>query len=182
VLIPIAQGTEEMEVVIIIDILRRAKLLVKVAGENEIVTCAHGLKIIPDKLIDNIDDDEFYDALIIPGGLEGVNNLRNNEYFIDILKRHNRKEIFIGAICAAPLILSSAKILKSNHKITSHPSIREQLSSFEITEDAVVIDENIITSKGAGTALEFSLKIVELLINLETAQNISKSICFTSNE
>jgi 4-methyl-5(b-hydroxyethyl)-thiazole monophosphate biosynthesis len=182
VLVPIAQGTEEMEAVTIIDILRRAKISVKLAGENEIITCSRGLKVIPDILLDSIEDDDEFDAIIIPGGIEGVNNLRNHDIFNDVLLRHNKKEKFIGAICAAPIILYSAKIISKDTKITCNPLVANQLEGFDILESPVVLHENIITSQGAGTAIEFSLKIVELLVNKETAQNIAKSICFFNYE
>ena len=91
ILVPVANGTEDMEAAIIIDMLRRAGIQVKVAGENEIITCARGIKLIPDLLLESINEDDEYDAIVIPGGQQGVFNLNRNEYLLSILKKHKEK-------------------------------------------------------------------------------------------
>jgi len=177
-LVAIAQGSEEMEAVVVIDILRRAGINVKVAGETEIITCSNGLKILPDVVLQHIDDDVFFDIVVLPGGSEGVNRLSLNDYMIKILNRHFEKKKLIAAICAAPLLLSDYKMIDSSVRLTSHPSIKEHLAKYDYSEDNVVVDGNLITSRGAGTALDFALTIVEFLGGEELAKSVSKSIVY----
>jgi len=174
VLVPIAHGSEDMEAVIIIDMLRRAGINVVVTADQEIITFARFIKIIPDKLIDQLENLEDFDAIIIPGGMEGVHNLIEDANLKKILELN--KDKLIGAICAAPILLAENKIIKKGIRLTSHPSVRMQLSEYEYSTDKVVISDNIITSRGAGTAFDFSLKIIEILINKETADKIAKDI------
>lgn len=179
ILVPIAHGSEEMESVIIIDMLRRAGLNVKVAGETEIITCSRGVKIIPDILIHKLEPNEEFDAIVIPGGLDGTENLNNNDRFIDILKYNFDSEKLIAAICASPTIFVNHKIVRSADSITSHPSVSSQFAEFNYSEDKVVEHGNIITSRGAGTAIEFSLKIIERLADAETAKNVAQQIVYS---
>ncbi len=176
VLLPIAHGSEEMEVVIIADILRRAGINVKIAGEHEIVTCSRGVKMIPDILIANIDINEVFDAVILPGGMKGTTNLLKNAILLEILKKHSSRNGLIGAICAAPLILAEHNLLKPGQKLTSHPSVMESLITYSYQEQRVIYDYGIITGRGPGTAFEFALYLVELLINPETAIKIAQDI------
>ncbi|TAL68595.1 MAG: DJ-1/PfpI family protein [Bacteroidetes bacterium] len=176
VLLVITHGSEEMEAVIIIDILRRAGLNLKVAGEHEIVTCSRGTKLIPDLLISNIDINDEYDAIIIPGGTKGTLNLTKNEKLIEMLRKQRAGKGLIGAICAAPMILSEHNILKPGQKVTSHPSVKESLITYSYMEQRVIYDEGIITSRGAGTAIEFALYLVELLVDPESAIKIAQDI------
>ncbi|MGA2297801.1 MAG: DJ-1 family glyoxalase III [FCB group bacterium] len=176
VLVPIAQGCEEMEAVIIIDMLRRAGVEVIVGGENDISTCSRGLKIVSDLLIDDIDESQVFDAIVIPGGSVGVNNLSKNQHFEDLLKIHSKRNGVIAAICAAPTLLAEKKIIPLNSNITSHPSFKNQFQQFIYVNEKVVFDNNLITSRGAGTAFEFSLSLIELLVNKETAEKIANDI------
>lgn len=178
VLIPIAQGTEEMEAIIVIDLLRRAGINVRIAGESNIITCSRGVKILPDILIDDINPDDTYHAIVLPGGTIGTQRLNDNPVIEDMLKKLKRKSMKIAAICAAPTILSYHKILNDENVITSHPSVREQLLGHIYVEDSVVVDGNIITSRGAGTAIDFALKIIEILIDAATANRIKESIVY----
>ena len=123
VLIAIAQGSEDIEVAVPVDMLRRAGITVKVAGETDIITCSRGLKLIPDLLLQEIDDDVIFDALIIPGGNEGTYRLTNNEYLFKIIKRHIENGKIIAAICAGPLVLHDNKFLPATMSLTSHPSV-----------------------------------------------------------
>lgn len=181
ILVPIANGSEEMEVVIIIDILRRAGLNVIIAGESDIITCSRNIKIIPDILITNLNPETKYDAIILPGGLIGTKNLLSNSIIKDLLIRHKKANLLIGAICAAPTILAEHKILNPNQKITSHPSCKNQLSSYNYSDDHVVFDNNIITSRGAGTAFDFSLKVIEYFFDKKKAIEIANSIVYINN-
>ncbi|MFH1050956.1 MAG: DJ-1 family glyoxalase III [bacterium] len=176
ILVPIAHGTEEMEAVIIIDMLRRAGIKVIVAGDSDIISCSRAVKIIPDILFEQLNLDNVYDAVVLPGGLTGTENLRVNTILEEILLRHHEKGILIGAICAAPTVLSHFNILKHNSTITSHPSVKSQLIQHNYLEENVVLSGNIITSRGAGTAFDFSLKIIEHFCGSEKAKQIADSI------
>lgn len=178
VLIPVSQGTEEMEVVIIIDLLRRAGFNVKVAGDNDIITCSRRVRLLPDIFIDDITDDDEFDIIIFPGGATGTKNLMENDLLESITKHHAEKGKLIGAICAAPLILDQYKILNKASKITSHPSVKVELMKYDYSDDEVVVDGNIITSRGAGTAIQFALKIIEMVISESKSNAIAKDIVF----
>lgn len=175
-LIFIADGTEEMEAVIVIDMLRRAGIEILVAGENENSVCSRSVKIASDILIRDMNLDEEFDALILPGGLDGVENLYKNEIVLSALEKFSKENKLIAAICAAPTILARRGMIVDNMKITSHPSVSDKLGFCDYLEDGVVSDGNFITSRGAGTAFDFSLKIIERLAGKETAEKIAKAI------
>ncbi len=176
VLVPIANGTEEMEAVIIIDMLRRASLDVTVAGEGDIVVCSRGVRIVPDVHIDDIHDDHHYDAIVLPGGEQGVSNFINNHALEQILERHVSQKGLIGAICAAPMVLHEYGLLPARVVVTSHPSIANVLAPYTYTLDRVASDGRIITSRGAGTAFEFSLALIRKLTDDTTATRIATDI------
>ncbi len=178
VLIPIAQGTEEMEAVIPIDLFRRAEINVVIAGDSYIVECSRGLKIYPDIKFDKLSIEQEYNAIVLPGGMGGVEILSNHQVLIEMIRKHNQFKKIIGAICAAPLILAKNDLIPANAKITSHPSIKDKFINYNYVEEKVVTFKNIITSRGAGTAFEFSLAIIEQLKGKILAQKIAKSIVF----
>lgn len=178
-LVPIAQGTDDAEAVIIINLLRRAGISVKVAGENQIVTCSKGVKIIPDMMLYQLDDNMSFDCVVIPGGSEGVENLSTNERFSALLAAHHRRGGLIGAVCSAPLVLDSVKVLKPENRITSHPAARKHLDTkYQYSEDEIVVDGNIVTSRGIGTTIPFTLQIIELLAGKATRDKIADSIIY----
>lgn len=178
VLVLIAHGTEEMEAVITIDILRRAGLSVIVAGDNEIVTCSRGVRIIPDTQIEKLRDTETFEMIVIPGGAEGVQNLIAEPHVERLLTAHLERQGIIAALCAAPTLLAELHLLPEDIAITSHPSVQHLLDEYTYLEDAVVIDGNFITSRAAGTAFEFALALVEILTNAEKSERISRDILF----
>ena len=178
VLVPIAQGTEEMEAIIVIDLLRRSGISVKVASEGEITTCSRGIKIIADTLLDKISTDERFDAIVLPGGAEGTENLLNNSHLEDLLKSQKEKEGLIAAICAAPTILATHNLLNPETVITSHPSVKNQLTQYKYLEEKVVFSGNFLTSRGAGTAIDFALALIEILVSVEKAKEISMAIMY----
>ena len=175
ILVPIANGTEEMEVVIIVDILRRAGLNVVLAGEFSELTCSRNVKIVADKLLTDLIDEEFM-AIIIPGGLLGVENLTKSNSLKQIINNNNNATI--GAICAAPLVLQNFNLLNENSIITSHPSVESKLSDSKYSTDRVVIDGKIITSRSAGTAFEFAFELVKIFSDENTANRIKNDILF----
>lgn len=178
-LVPIAQGTDDAEAVIIINLLRRAGISVKIAGENQIVTCSKGVKIIPDMMLYQLDDNMRFDCVVIPGGAEGVENLSNNERFCSVLSTLHSNGALIGAVCSAPLVLDFCKILKPESMITSHPAARKHLDTkYSYSDEDVVVDGKIITSRGIGTTIPFVLKIIETLAGKETRDKIAESIVY----
>lgn len=178
ILVPVANGTEEMEAVIIIDILRRADLEVIIAGTEEQVVCSRGTKIVPDVLIKDVINGQMFDAIIIPGGWNGTVALNSNSRFIEILKKHYERGVLIGAICAGPLILNDNDILHPEDIVTSHPSVKDKIDKCQYSENNVEISGNLITSRAAGTAIDFALKIVEILCGDAISEKIRKDILY----
>jgi len=178
VLVPIAHGNEELEAVTVIDLLRRADIKVIVAGENDMVTFSRGVKIIPDVLLSNISEYETFGAIVLFGGGQGVDNYLENDHLLEIVKYNIKKKNLICAICAAPLYLTQNKLINEDIKITSFPDVRMDLNHTNYSEESVVVCDNIVTSRGAGTAIDFALKIIELIIDRETAQKVAAEIVY----
>ena len=175
VLVPLAEGFEEIEAVTIIDVLRRSGMEVITAGLTDmIVTGSHSIAVEADILLEAAVD-ASYDAIVLPGGMPGAKNLRENEMLLRMLRQMDSDRKWIGAICAAPTVLETAGILRGR-KATSFPAHKKELESADYREDRVVIDGHIVTSRGAGTALEFSLKLVHLIAGPEKASELSAAM------
>ncbi len=179
----LAYGTEEMEAVVTADILRRGGILVTVAGESQIITCSRGIKIIPDVLLDDVLEEDEYDAVVLPGGSRGVESLSENPQVEKLVKANFERNSLICAICAAPVLLGQFGLLANTPevRITSHPSVESvlrQTTTAQYVTDNVANDAGIITSRGAGTALEFALAIVEALEGREAARHIARDIMY----
>jgi DJ-1 family protein len=175
-LVPIANGTEEMEAVIIIDMLRRAGIDVVVAGDGNVVTCSRGVRIVPDCILEDLSDDEPFDAIVLPGGSQGVENFIENAQLESMLQRHRERKGVIGAICAAPLVLHEFNMLSSASVITSHPSAAEPLSAYSYSLERVAKDGRLYTSRGAGTAFEFALALIRALTDDLMASRVASDI------
>jgi protein DJ-1 len=178
VLVFIANGTEEIEAVVFIDIMRRAGMNVTVVGETDIVHCSRDVKIIPDLPLHKLNENKLYDLIYLPGGSKGVENLMNIPKVELILKNHKENNKKIAAICAAPTILDFFNIFEKDAKITSHPSVANILQKYNYSENKVVESHNIISSRGAGTVFDLSFYIIEQLLGQETAQKIKDSIVY----
>lgn len=177
VVVPLADGFEEIEAMSIIDILRRAGIEVTIAGLHDgYITSARGVKVIPDTTIDKIKADEF-DMIVLPGGQPGSDNLNADSRVRELIVDFYKKGKFTGAICAAPYVLANAGVLQGK-KATSYPSYKEKIIGATYTEEDVVEDGNIITSRGPATAACFAFKIVEKLKGKDTAENIMKAMLF----
>jgi 4-methyl-5(b-hydroxyethyl)-thiazole monophosphate biosynthesis len=165
VLVPIADGVEEIEAVTVIDVLRRAGADVVVAGADGVdpVTASRGVRLVPDAaLVDVLEGD--YDLVALPGGLGQTERLCRELALLDLLRRRFAAGQWIAAICAAPRVLAAAGIA-SELALTSHPSQAEHLRvARAYRTDPVVEDRRVITSRGAGTALAWSLHLVERLL------------------
>ena len=173
VLVPLFHGFEEIEATCPIDLLRRAEVEVVIAAcDHQLDICGRsGIVLRADQLLSETKIEHF-DLLLIPGG-PGVFELRKNEEFISLIQQFSSLSRPIGAICAAPLLLKDAGLLKTA-QYTAHGSTKEELP--ELLDQDVVKDGNLITSRGAGTAIEFGLLLVEHLCGKEKAQEIRQSI------
>jgi len=177
VLVPLAQGCEELEAVTIIDLLRRAEITVVTAGlDTRPVTASRGIVIIPDTDLDTALQDD-YDMVVLPGGLPGADHLDNDERIKNILIKMANSEKFTAAICAAPKVLANAGLL-NNKKATSYPGFLDDLNleNTEICNDAVITDGKVITSRGPGTAMDFALTLIESLEGKEKRDEVEKGL------
>lgn len=181
VLIPLADGFEEIEAITLIDILRRAKIEVVVAGLHQgTVTSARSVTVQPDTSIDEILCIDF-DMIVLPGGQPGTDNLNADHRIHGILKEFDQNDKLIGAICAAPIVLAKAGLL-SGKRATSYPDYRCRLSDVLYELQTVVSDQNIMTSRGAGTAIDFALAIVTRLVGSERSREIAQAILYTREQ
>lgn len=162
VIIPLANGFEEIETMTLIDVLRRADIKVQTAGlDKKILKGAHGVEIKADSLLESANSDDF-DMIVLPGGLPGAEYLAKSEKVKSLLKEFDAKDKLIGAICAAPWALGEADVLKQSY--TCYPSFEKTVAKdgYNPNKD-VVIDKNILTSRGPATAMTFALAIVKEL-------------------
>jgi len=177
VIVLLAPGFEEIEAVTIIDLLRRGGVEVSAAGlEKPAVKGSHDISIIPDMFYKDVKAEDF-DMLVLPGGQPGTNNLKADQDVLQLVKNFIDSRKNIAAICAAPVVLQTAGIV-NNLKITSYPSEKEIFKDSDYREENVVEDGLLITSRSAGTAIEFSLKLLEKLEGPETALDVKEKILF----
>lgn len=176
VLVPIADGSEEIEALCIIDVLRRAESILTVASVDDLqVTAAHGVKIVADTLISDCIGDT-YDLIALPGGMPGAEHLRDSEELIRLLKNQVQDGRLYAAICASPAVVFQHHGLLDIKKATCYPSFLDQLDNTDSANSDVVVDENCITSRGPGTALKFSMKLVEVLYGKTKADELSSEM------
>ena len=177
VLVPLAQGCEAQEAITITDLLVRAGVDVTTAGlDDKPVTASRGTTIIPDTSIDAVLDQQF-DLIVLPGGLPGADHLRDNEHIQTLLKKQAEQGGYIGAICAAPKALAAAGLLEGK-KATAYPGVLEALSNehINVKDSAIEIDGNIVTSRGPGTAMDFTLTLIELLEGPATMAEVNRQL------
>jgi len=173
VLVPIADGSEEIEAVCIIDVLRRAGADVTAAsvGDRQI-TASRGVKIVADCRIEDCREIDF-DLIALPGGMPGAVHLRDSQPLMDLLRRHRAADGWYGAICAAPAVVLSHHGLLGGRQATSHPAFAEQLADGKAVNSRVVVDGKCVTSQGPGTAIEFALTLVALLMGEARAAEVA---------
>lgn len=175
VLVPLAEGFEEVETCAIIDILRRAQIMVTVGGLKEGAICgSHGIWLVPDVFIEKVADADF-DAIVLPGGNPGFINLSESRRVLDTVRTMHTEGKLVAAICAGPTVLARAGIL-SGVPATVYPGMESSLGDARYSPEPVVVAGNIVTSQGVGTALNFALKIVDILVGSETAQSVGKQV------
>lgn len=175
VLLPLATGFEEIEAITIVDILRRAGVEVVMGSlEGLHVKGAHDIVVIADTLLCELESKDF-DMIVLPGGLPGATNLAKDTKVLALLQDFDKNKKHIAAICAAPLALKSAGVLKNHY--TCFPSFEKHIAHQGYSDKlSVVCDANITTSKGPSTAIEFTLTLVEILCGEEIAQKLQKDL------
>ena len=177
VAVMLADGFEEIEALTVVDIIRRANItcdMFSISGME--VKGAHDIVVKADKLIS--EEVKEYDVIVLPGGMPGATNLRDNEEVIDLVKWFNDNKKIVAAICAAPIVLGKAGIIEGK-KVTSYPGFEDELIKGSYLEEHVVVDGNIITSRGPATAMLFAYKILELL-QCDKWKNLSEGMLFNS--
>lgn len=173
-LVLVANGNETIEVLTVVDYLRRANIKVDIASTEEgldLVT-SHDVTYKADIMFDDIKEDDYF-GLYIPGGTKGAYSLRDNENVLDLVKRFNDEGKIIAAICAGPVVLNEAGVL-ADKKATSFPSMKDEMDKTKtyVDDEIVVTDGNITTSRGAALTNYLALKLIEIIKDKDTAGDI----------
>jgi 4-methyl-5(b-hydroxyethyl)-thiazole monophosphate biosynthesis len=175
VLVPLAEGFEEIEAITIMDILRRAEIdVTSVYIKKNPVMGAHHIEVSADKSIDEVNSSNF-DVIVLPGGMPGSTNLKNDERVNKLIKDIHAKKGYISAICAAPIVPGHAGLLDGKNA-TCYPGFENQLGHANYTGDPVTVDDNIITGKGPGCAIPFALKLVEIIKNKNLSEQLKNGM------
>jgi 4-methyl-5(b-hydroxyethyl)-thiazole monophosphate biosynthesis len=176
ILVPLADGFEELEAVAIVDILRRAQLDVTVGGLSERPRGRSEIVVEPDAPIGELDLDRFT-MVVLPGGLGGTEAMMADERLIALVRRLHGEGRVTAAICAAPMVLAKAGVIEGV-QVTAHPSVQGSLGGAVVSEaERVVRSGSVVTSQGPGTAVEFALALVEDLCGPETASELARAMC-----
>lgn len=182
VLVPVADGTEEIEAVCIIDVLRRAGAEVVVASVGDLqITASRGVKIVADCRIADCADDTF-DLIVLPGGIPGAEHLRDSAELTALLKRQKQASRWYGAICASPAVVLESHGLLDDTRATSHPAFMDRLTPERADTQRVVVDGRCITSRGPGTALEFAVELVARLFDRAHADAVAAPMVMAGRE
>ena len=174
----IENGSEELELIAPLDVMRRANLEVDVISANneDFITSAHNVKIMADKKIEEINNILDYDAIVIPGGMPGSTLLRDNKNIIEFYQTMYNSGKLVAAICAAPIVLSASGITVDK-EVTSYPGFDKEINCKTYnSEKAVVVDKNVITAQGPAVAILFGYEIVNYLLQDNTAEDVKKAM------
>ena len=177
VLVPLAQGCEELEAVTVVDLLRRADIDVVTAGlDSQRVRASRGMLLVPDMTLDVALQQDF-DMIVLPGGLPGADHLRDDVRVIAVLKKMAAADKYTAAICAAPRVLARAGLLDGK-RATSYPGALDidAVPGIDYQEQAVVTDGKVITSRGPGTAMDFALTLVEVLVGKQRRDQVETAL------
>lgn len=176
----LAEGFEEIEGLTVVDLLRRANIETEMVSimDTKAVKGSHGIEVTADSVFS---DNDYADAalLVLPGGMPGTLNLGNHEGLCELLKKHYGEEKMIAAICAAPSVFGQLGFLEGR-AATCYPGFESKLTGAAVCGEKVAVDGNVVTAKGMGTAIDFSLKLIELLADKETAHKIGAGIIYTA--
>ena len=173
-----ADGCEEIEGLTVVDIVRRAKMeivMISITGKRE-VTSSHQVTFLTDALAAEADYDTL-DGIVLPGGMPGTLNLQADETVNKVIRQFATEGRLVCAICAAPSVLGAAGILEGKCA-TCHPGFEEKLTGAKVEEKEVVVDGNVITSRGMGTAIPFALEIVRYFADDETVEQVRKGLVY----
>ena len=156
----LANGFEEIEALTVVDVLRRANITCHMVGFEDKVTGSHAIQVLADRVFDgNLSE---YDMIVLPGGMPGSAHLRDNEQLVSELQRFEETGKKVAAICAAPIALNRAGLLEGRN-FTCYDGVQEQIADGHYHKETVVVDGNVITSRGPATALAFAYHLVEIL-------------------
>lgn len=176
-----ADGCEEIEGLTVVDIVRRAKMeivMISITGKRE-VTSSHQVIFLTDALAAEVDYDTL-DGIVLPGGMPGTLNLQADETVNKVIRQFAAEGKLVCAICAAPSVLGAADILEGKWA-TCHPGFEEKLTGAKVEEKEVVVDGNVITSRGMGTAIPFALEIVRYFADDETVEQVRKGLVYRAD-
>lgn len=175
----LADGFEDIEGLTVVDLMRRAGIEITTVSikDTREVTTSHGITLLTDRLFKDTDFSDG-DMLVLPGGMPGTVNLGAYEPLVELLKNYYAEGKKVAAICAAPSIFAKLGFLKGR-RATSYPSFLDQQSGTVITEDSVVSDGNVTTSRGLGTAIDFALSLITQLEGGKKAEEIADSILYS---
>jgi len=175
VLVPLAQGCEELEAITVVDLLRRAGVSVVTAGlDDKPVRAARGTVMVPDTTLDEALNQE-YDMVVLPGGVPGADHLDGDPRIRGLLKKMVDEDRFTAAICAAPKVLASTGLL-AGKKVTSFPGALDAFDGLDYRTDPVVQDGKLITSRGPGTAMDFALTLIENLVGRDRRDEVEAGL------
>ncbi|MBU0714521.1 MAG: DJ-1/PfpI family protein [Verrucomicrobia bacterium] len=175
VLMPVADGSEEMEIVIVADTFRRAKWNVAIVGLGAgTIRASRGVRLVPDVAWADVTPESF-DMLVIPGGWDGVMAMTKDERLLATVRTFMANGKWLAAICAGPLLLQAAGVLKGR-RVTCHPGVAGELTQTSRLNDRVVVDGRLITSQAPGTAFEFALALIRAVEGDRKADELAKSM------
>jgi 4-methyl-5(b-hydroxyethyl)-thiazole monophosphate biosynthesis len=177
----LAEGFEEIEAITPIDVLRRGGVEVRLCSITDSLTVcgAHGIPILCDTTISELEGTE--EVMLLPGGMPGTLHLKQCSRLRFRLLEHAKQGGYLAAICAAPTVLGELGLLKGR-RATCYPGMESGLMAGECSEENVVIDGKIVTSRGAGTAFDFSLALLTLLKGKEAADSLARGMCYRGEE
>lgn len=175
-----ADGLEEIEGLTVVDMMRRVGIDISIVSMNDTlkVTGSHKITMEADLLLKDVDASTG-DMFVLPGGLPGTTYLAQNKTLAEILNAAAADGKYVAAICAAPSVLGGLGLLRGK-KATCYPGFEDKLMGAHCQTDNVVVDQNIITSRGMGTAIEFAARLISLLKDENTAKDLKRSIMFNN--
>ncbi len=172
VAILLAEGFEEIEAITPADFLRRAEVDVQLVGVGgHTIRGSHDIAFEVDKTIDEVEDGDI-EGVILPGGMPGAENLAASDKVLALVKKVHDQGKLVAAICAAPAVALQRTGILEGKRVTCYPGYESQLEGCTFAEDRVVVDGNLITSRGPGTAAEFAEKLIEILVGEESARDV----------
>jgi len=182
IIVFLAEGFEEVEALTVVDYLRRKDITVDMISitEEKKVKGSHDIIVAADKVLSELKEVDSYEGAVIPGGLPGATNLRDNETVIHTMKTLNKKDKLVAAICAGPIVLERAEVIEGR-RITSYPGFEEELKGGIYVEENVVRDGNMITARGPALAVDFAIEIVDYLLGEEKAKELKAGILYKEN-